>query len=320
MRGSIPELARWLESGAIALAAHVNPDCDTLGSAYAIGQALAHLGARVALVSADEPPAMYDFMPFAGAFVRPDQLPFAPDKLLCVDCADLGRIGDVDGLLDGIRQVAVLDHHLTNECAAAPAVIDETATATGVLALLLIDELGAPLTPDMAICLYAAIATDCGNFSFSNTTPEALIASARCLATGFDIADLTYRLFRARRPARIRLLGAALNGIEYRLGGRLALIRVTAQMSAAAGAGPEDLDGIVNFGVDTEGVELSIVAEERQGFTRFSLRSKERINVAALAAAFGGGGHERAAGCSIALPFGDAIHAMLPAAEGALEE
>jgi len=173
--------------------------------------------------------------------------------------------------------------------------------------------MGVPLTRDIAMCLYVAIVTDIGNFSFSNTTQEAFIAAGECLGAGLDISDLTYRLFRMRSAGRTRLLGRALNGIEYLQGGQLALIRLYLSDFEECGAQSSDTEGIVNFGIDTEGAEIAVLAVEKPDGVKFSLRSRERVNVAQALSALGGGGHARAAGVMIHLPMQQAVSQVLSA-------
>jgi len=151
------------------------------------------------------------------------------------------------------------------------------------------------------------IITDCGNFGFSSTTAATLGTAARCAAAGLDISDLSYRLFREKSAARTKLLGRALSGIEYIREGKVALIRITEQMKRECGASAGDVDGIVNYGIETQGVEFSLLAEEIGTDASMSLRSKNYVNAAEAAKALGGGGHARAAGVTLSLTLEEAI-------------
>lgn len=314
-------MAEWLKShDDIALVTHISPDGDTLGSALALMHALNAMGKRAVVCNRDEMPGYLKFLPGWEQIVTPDALPFPPKAVLAVDCADEARMGSAIGLIKEGVDAAVIDHHETNRMAFTPAWVEGEEAATGVLVQSLLSELGLLMTSDMAMCLYAAIASDTGNFNFGNTTPEALCAAAECLKAGFDLADLSFRLFRMRSQGRTRLLGRALNGIEYLEDGRIALIRLKKSEFAEYGAIDSDTEGVVNFGIDTEGVEVAILAVERTGSTKFSLRSRNYVNVAQAAAALGGGGHSRAAGVTLQLPMDEAVEQVLSAMVKAVRE
>ena len=292
---TIPELAAWIKArDDIAVVAHVSPDGDTLGSGLALIRALTKLGKRSALVSADPVPHMYQFLPGVDGVVKPDMLPFVPRCVLFEDVAAMDRAGD-KGALSHVADTALIDHHPTNPQFAV------------LSALRLIDELGVALDKDMALLLYTAIATDTGNLSFSNTTSEAARGIARCLDVGFDIADASLRLFRLRTRARTMLLGMALSAVEFYCEGRIAVTRVSSLMYEVSGASRADTEGVINFLIETEGVEAAVLAEERDIFTtKFSLRTDGTIDAGEVAAFFGGGGHSRAAGMTMHLPMFEA--------------
>lgn len=304
---TIPELAAWIEArDDIAIVAHVSPDGDTLGSGLALTRALTVLGKRAALVSQDKVPHMYRFLPGIDRIYAPDALPFEPKCVLYEDVAAMDRAGD-RGALSRVEDTALIDHHGTNPCFAKLCIIDAEASATGVLVLRLIDELGVALDDEMAVTLYAAITTDTGNLAYSNTTPEAVRAVARCLEAGFDIEDVNLRLFRLRTRARTMLLGMALSGVEFLCDGRIAVTRISSLMYEVSGASIADTEGIINILIETEGVQCAVVGEERDVFvTKFSLRSDGRIDVGEVAHFFGGGGHKQAAGMTIRLPLNEA--------------
>ena len=309
---TIPELAAWIEArDNIAVVAHVSPDGDTLGSGLALVRALTKIGKRTALVSADKVPHMYEFLPGTDKVCAPNALPFEPSCILYEDVAAYDRAGD-KGALARIMDTALIDHHPTNPCFALLCVIDEKASATGVIALRLIDHLGVKLDSEMALTLYAAIATDTGNLSYSNTTAEAAHGIARCLEVGFDVEDASRRLFRLRTRPRTMLLGMALSAVEFICEGRIAVSRISSLMYDVCGATAADAEGIINILIETEGVDAAIVADERGVFhTKFSLRSTGKIDVGDVAHFFGGGGHKQAAGMTIHLPLHEATDEVI---------
>ena len=317
----IKALADWLKNhDDIAIVTHVNPDGDALGSSLALWHALTAMGKRAFVCDRDEVPAHLRMLPGWEKVVLPADIPFAPRAVLAVDCADAARMGSAGELMKELIETAVIDHHETNATTITPALVDAGASASGVLVHQVLRELDAPMTDDIALCLYIAISTDTGNFAFSNTTPDALTAVAECLKQEIDLADVNFRLFRMRSAARTKLLGRALNSMEYLADGKMAVLQLTLADFAETGADDADTEGVVNFGIDTEGVEVSILAVERLNNTKFSLRSRHYVNVAQVAHALGGGGHSRAAGVTVQLPLKEAVDQVVAAFLAALEE
>lgn len=320
-RAKTEAIAQWLKANDdIAIITHIMPDGDALGSSLALMHALKTMGKRAFVCNRDEVPGYLYMLPDWETVVMPDALPYPPKAVIAIDCADEGRMGTAGSLMQGNIAKAVIDHHETNETEIVPALVDGEASASGVLVLDVIKELGIQITKEIALCLYVAISTDTGNFSFSNTTPEALHAVADCLKAGVDVSDLSFQLYRKKTQARTKLLGRALNGIEYLENGQIALIRLHRADFAECGAFDPDTEGVVNFGIDTAGAEVAILAVERVGSTKFSLRTRERINAAQVAASIGGGGHARAAGVTLQLPLEESVKEVTAAFTKAVRE
>lgn len=308
----IKAVAQWLrEQDDIAIVTHVSPDGDAFGSTLALMHALRAMGKRAFVCNQHAVPDFLRLLPGSEEVVTPDALPFPPRAVMSVDSAEPKRLGTAAELLKDGLPVAMIDHHETNTADFETAFVDGKAAAAGSMVYEVLKELGTELTKEIASCLYVAISTDTGNFSFSCTTPEALIAVSECLKTGFDIADLSYRLFRMKSMPRTRLLGRVLNGIEYLADGKLALLRVQRKDIVDCGATDADTEGIVNVGLDTEGTEVAIIATEKPDGTKISLRSRDTVNVAQAVSALGGGGHAQAAGVTIHQPMNDALETVL---------
>ncbi len=300
---TIPELANaLLACERVAIIPHISPDGDALGSALSVRHALVKLGKQAAVVCDDAPPRMYTFLPGIGSVVTPERLSFVPDGALLVDVSSKDRAGRS---LDVSRQAAtrlLIDHHATTDGFTGLSVIKAGASSTGELILALIDALSVPLDADLAVLLYAAIATDTGNFSFSNTTPEAMRAVARLLEAGLNIDECNRKLFRLRSVSRTRLIGEGLSRMEFAAAGRIAYIQLTDEVFEACAATHEDTEGLVNYLNEMEGVEVCFLVEQRGQDSKASLRSNGKIDVAQIARAMGGGGHERAAGVTLKMP------------------
>lgn len=320
---TIERLAEWLAArDDVLLLGHVSPDGDAAGCCLALWHALRALGKRAAVCLPGGVPKMYAWLPGADAALEAGApLPFMPRAALSVDVSDLPRLGEAGrGLYEACPDRAMLDHHATSEGFGDAYHVDGSAAACGELVIELIDALGAGMTRDMAECLFVAISTDCGQFSFSNTRPRTFRAAARCAEAGIDIAGITERLYRTRTLGRTRLLGEVLNGLEISEDGQLAWARLTEDMLARAGAIREDNEGIVNYLLEIDGVRCAVLAEQRGEATKLSLRSKAPLNVARdVAVPFGGGGHDRAAGCTLEEAVEPALQKVLARARAALD-
>ena len=321
-RATIDQLAAWLRAhDDFVLIGHVSPDGDAAGSCLATMLALRAMGKRAYVSLPGGIPEMYGMYPHANEVILPGEAqPFAPKTAFALDVSDEGRLGDARALFDACADRAVLDHHATNPGFGDLCCVDGGAAATGELAVSLIEALGVPLTREMAQWLYIAISTDCGQFNYSNTRPETMEAAAKLLRAGVDVAHLTRELYRTRSRARTQLLGLVLGGLCVSEDGKVAWARLTSEMFERAGALREDNEGIVNYLLEIRGVEVAVLAEERDGATKFSLRSKETVDVAAqVACPFGGGGHARAAGCTLMLPVEAALERVLEQVKSAIE-
>ena len=249
------------------------------------------------------------------------ELPFAPRTGFAVDVSEPHRLGDGRALFEACAHRAVLDHHATNPGFGEVCVVDGDAAACGELAVALTRALGVEMDQEMGQWLFIALATDSGRFGYSSTRAETLEAAADCLRAGADVDGITQQLYRTRSEGRTRLLGLVLAGLEMNADRTMCWARLTDDMLSRAHALREDNEGIVNYLLEIRGVQFACLAEERgSGQTKFSLRSKGRVDVAAdVAVPLGGGGHACAAGVTLNLPMEEALNTVLKTAEAALK-
>ncbi|MGI6239789.1 MAG: DHH family phosphoesterase [Christensenellales bacterium] len=313
------EFAAWLLSyDDIAVIGHISPDGDAVGSSLAVARALLLLGKRAAVVLADGVPQKYRFLPGADEVCGVDALPFSPQCALAVDTSEPRRLGDALFIFENSPHKGCLDHHETNAGFGDACFIDGARASTGELALDLIQALGAPIDVEIASNLYIAIAADTGNFNYRNTDARAFAAAAICVRHGADVGELSRRAFRTRSLARTRLLGDALGRIQVTPDGKIAYTRVDSAMLARAGATLEDASGISNYLNEIDGALVGVYFEQQADNTKISWRAACDLNVADVAAQFGGGGHDAAAGANLALPMDAAIQAVLEKTADAL--
>ena len=287
----------------VALISHIMPDGDTLGSALALSMHLRAEGKDTALFCEQPVPLTYRFLHLSEAFRTPDTWDARKETyplVIAIDCSDLERLGDCRPIYDGAECTVNIDHHISNERYAAINLVDDSAAAVGEIIYSLIREAGGTVDKPMAQALYAAVSTDTGNFSYSNTTPATHRIAAALLECGIDVYTLNNILFRTHTLERTRLLALVLSTLEMRREGTVALLTATDEMMRQSGAGESETEGMINFAREIGTVEVGILFRSRgDGTVKVSFRSKEYVDVSALAQSFGGGGHKRAAGCTI---------------------
>jgi phosphoesterase RecJ-like protein len=281
----------------VLLLTHEHPDGDGIGSLLALRLALQALGSHPVGVLLQPCPTKYRFLPDADQLLT--DLPAHPfDCAVDLDCDGEARLG---ALLPAFRACPVtisIDHHLAECDFADTNWCDGTAAATGLLIHLLLSYLGVSITPDIATCLYTAIATDTGFFRFQNTSPQALRACADLVAAGADPAYIARQASEAIALPKALLLGRAFASLQL-CDDLLAAAVLTLEDYQAAHALPEHTDGIIDELKRLDGPPIiALLREETPGTWRVSLRS-QGPDVAAICRQFGGGGHRLAAGCEI---------------------
>lgn len=297
----------------IAVTSHQQPDGDSLGSMLALGRQLAELGKTVHLLLDDEVPAMYRFLPGWEQIRRPQPLERA-DVLVVLDAGEWHRVGAVAQISYGTA--INIDHHLGNTIAEELSCIDTGAAATGELVYHLVQALApADKSADIATCLYTAIVTDCGFFRYANTSPAVLRIAATLVEWGAQPKEIAENV-ETRSAATLTALGKVLDTLEVHANGRIAFISLDQELAGKV----ESTEGFVNYPRAIEGVEIAALFKETEsGVVRVSLRSKN-ADVNAVARSFSGGGHHRAAGCTIKGTLSDAKARVLEQALIQLED
>ena len=164
----------------------------------------------------------------------------------------------------------------------------------------LIEAMGVEIDSEMAELLYIAVATDTGCFKYANTTAETHIIAGKCIEKGFDLAAVNNEHFEKKSMARSRIERLVYEGLSFRAGGRIASIFITQQMRADTGATDDDVDEFSSIPRQIEGVDAGItVYEQKDGSMKISLRTTAAVDASEICAVFGGGGHTRAAGCTV---------------------
>ncbi len=319
-------IAEWLRTeNGFTLIAHVSPDGDTIGSSLALYGVLTAMGKRVRVVCDQRMPATYAFLPYADQLTGIEDLKDTQEyqNAIAVDCADMKRMGQAAEIFHAATQTGNIDHHRTNPLYGDYILHDDHAAATGELIYGIWRELGAGLegepAQNIAICLFTAISTDTGNFSYSNTTPETFHIAGALLETGFDISTVNRYLYRTVPLGKTRLLGFVLSNMQLYENGKIGMALVRLEDLDRLGALAEDAEGTIDGIRDVASVEIAIlVRQSRDGTYKASMRSKQYADVSAIAHVYGGGGHVHAAGCTLEGEPEQIMDKLLAAAKGAL--
>jgi bifunctional oligoribonuclease and PAP phosphatase NrnA len=299
--GTIEQKQRFL------LTSHARPDGDAVGSLLALYQVLLQRGKQAVPVLSDPVPLLYKGLPFADRIAHTSSVQQDYDAAIILECDSLQR-----SRVAGLERLFVIniDHHSTGKQFAQMNWIDPAACAVGEMVYRLALASGAKITPQIATCLYTAVLTDTGSFSYAGTNDRTFELAQQLVRFGADPVQIAQSIYFSSPTSKMRLLGYALNNLHRE--GELAWMYVTQHDVERSGGIEEDLEGLVNYAVGIAGVEVAAFFRElpNQRF-RVSLRSKGAIDVARIAEIFGGGGHKCASGFSIDGPLSVAANRVL---------
>ena len=300
---------------------HEHPEADALGSALAHALIIESLGGRATAVCADPVPSMYDFMPGIERF-RTDPDPDLDYDLIVVgDCGDLKRVGRLlteHAELFGRVPIIDIDHHISNRGFGVVDWVDATAAATCEMTTLLACAMGVPLDVaggQLAASLIAGVVIDTANFQHPNTTPRTLRVAAELLASGAPLFESARALYRTKPNRQLRLFGLVLGRLRDELDGRIVWSTLTEADYLAAGAGPQDTEGLIDLLSQSSTADIAVLLKQDGERTRISVRTREGgVDATDLCGRFGGGGHARAAGATVPTPIEEAPAVVLPEA------
>lgn len=281
------------------VASHSNPDGDALGSLAAMGHLLAALGKRFALYNQSGVPAGYDWLPLPGpVLTRVPADGFA--WTIVLDCGAAHRVGDDLAPRLAPERTINIDHHLGNPEFGAVNWVDTTMSSVGEMVAHLAHDLDAPLDGPLGEAVYLAMVTDTGSFTFGNTQPRVLSLAAEIISLGLDVAAFNHKLLNSWSPGRLALWSLVLGRARYARDGKVGLVRIGRADLEATGTTALDTDNLVNMVRRVRGVQVAVsLREDEPRRIKFSLRSSGDVNVQAMAATLGGGGHRNAAGGTV---------------------
>ena len=302
----------------VLIICHTDPDPDTLGSALGLKQIFEKLN-KTAYVVCDSKVndricGFFEITPELDLCLC-ENSGFKHDYIICVDAASVNLIGKYNKYYSENTETneidLVIDHHYTNSFYGKETYLDDKTSAAGEIIFNLARVLNIEIDQIMAKNLYCAITCDSGSFRYSSTTPKTMQIASDLIATGFDFAKLNRLIYQNKTMTQVAIERLAYNSLKFCLNGKIAFVIITAEMKKNAGLEGVKIDGINEIPRNIEGVEVGAVIKESElgdsererdltsgkKIYKISLRSNEYVNVAEVAARFGGGGHMRAAGC-----------------------
>lgn len=300
------------ENSTFLITSHLGPDGDSIASELALRLILKKLKKSVVICNHDPVPEAYAFLPgsetirmMEGALIprsRSGDKQF--DVSIVLDSAELSRIAAPDSnIIKAIKEAGIIiniDHHQQNVRFGHLNLVDTKRAAVGEQIYEFIRPLGCKLDKNLALCLYVGILTDTGSFKYVNTTPRTHQIVAELLKTGIEPNQVAGLIYNTATPPTLKLLGLTLASLKASPDGKVAWMSITREMFEESGAGPSQTAGFINHGCSLRDSEVTVLFMETSNHRiEVSFRSKNTLNVDRLARTFGGGGHIRAAACTI---------------------
>ena len=311
----------------IILTIHHRPDGDCIGSALAMRQTLLQLGKDVRIIAPHKTPPNLAFLDPQHCITALEEMTEADtrffqtaDLLFVLDTSSWAQLGEMAApFRESSAKKIVLDHHIKGDDIGAEKFIDFHAEATGTLVVRATDALGVPMTRDIAESAFIAIASDTGWFRFSSVTSETFRTAGRLMDVGVQPDELYRNIHEQESLGRIRLVGRTLSKVETYLDGQFLLTWIRLDDFEAAGALASDSEDIINMLLQVRDSKMAVlISELKNKAFKVSFRSRCAVDCSVLAAQFGGGGHKKAAGASLSLPFEQTKRALIEAVTEAL--
>ncbi len=282
----------------VAVIPHINEDPDALGSCCAFASVLRSMGKTAVIYISGAVEKRLDFI--GGDYVIYDmKKKYSHDLCACLDCGDIKRLGNREKLFDEIGNSINIDHHSTNTYFADANHVDGNAAAAAEILYTLFDEMGVKMNSEIARYLYIAIASDTGSFKYCNVSPKTMRVAAELLEYDFDNSEVSRRLFDCESLNGALISAEVTTGIRSYKGGKIRVVSVSDELYKKYNLEVKDVPNMVDIPRRIDGTEVAVCIKSQDGTMRINLRSNGDADVSKTAVKFGGGGHPRAAGCSI---------------------
>lgn len=282
----------------ICLTAHVNPDGDSVGSTLALAKFIENqMNKSVDVVISDEISSSFNFLPGISKVKKEiDSI----DLLITLDSADIDRLALDKSLIENAKCIINIDHHVTNTNFGDINFVDGKSSSTGEVLYEMIEILKGEITKDIATCLYTSISTDTGSFKYTNTTSRTHYIASKLLEKDIDLETINIELYQKRSIEKTKLLMEGVKNLTLLENDTVGIVAIDNDTLKKCDATIQDTNMIVDFirGIDTVNLAC-LIRPIDENSSKASLRSKKNIDVSKIASVFGGGGHAKAAGCTI---------------------
>ncbi|MCR4841843.1 MAG: bifunctional oligoribonuclease/PAP phosphatase NrnA [Eubacterium sp.] len=303
----------------VGISGHVRPDGDCIGSVLGcynyIAQNYPEIDVHVYLDNIVE---CFEFLPASEKIEKHREYKAPFDLFISLDCADRERLGDSVKLFKAAKNTVCIDHHVSNKGFADENFIEPNRSSASELLYTMLDP--DKVTEEVAVCLYTGIVHDTGVFQYSCTGRETMSIAGRLIEFGFDFPRIIEESFFAKSYAQNKATGLVVCGSSLHAGGKVIVGTLTFKQMKEVGVDVSHLDGIVNQLKVTEGVHVAVFVHQNSDGWKVSMRS-DGVNVSDVAVSFGGGGHVRAAGCTLReMTLEEAVDTILVPVIKAVEE
>ena len=285
----------------IVILTHESPDGDAVGSSLALYLALKELNKKSVELIIPVFPKAFGFLPGVNEILKKGTMD-SYDLVIALDVADVSRLNNCIEYFENSKVKISIDHHGSNTMFADYNFVNPTSAAAGQVLMVLFEYLQIELTKEIAECLYAAIVSDTGGLKYQNVTVDTFECVQILIKKGINSSEISRKMIDIMTYPRFNLTRLALDRLEFFEDGKIAFTYINLEDEKKFDAGEGDHEGIVNWGKDIEGVEVSIFLHESIDGYKVSLRSIDKVNVADICLLFNGGGHRQAAGCKLKMP------------------
>ena len=290
----------------IGITFHLSSDGDSIGSALALMLGLRKLKKIAYIISKEELPKQYDFLPNSNEIDGNTRHPVENTEcLVCLDCGKIARLNSYLDFKGNNFMLINLDHHLSNDMYGDLNYVDTKSAAVGEIIYKLLLRLKVCIDNDIASCLYTSIVTDSGAFKYSNTTEITHKIAGKLIDIGINFSEIHRIIYENKNLYRVKLLGKVINNLYLCSNDRLCVMEVTKSMLNSLNISSPDTSDIISTGMEIDSVDVAALFKETDDGIKVSLRSKPDFDVRRIAEMFGGGGHKKASGFSVNLPMAE---------------
>lgn len=285
------------EASSIALISHLDPDGDNLGSLTALSKSLLNLGKKVYPIEFDKIPENLKFLP--NLDLLSDKIDINIDMIICLDCANYKRLGQIDELFNKAKYRINIDHHQSNEFYGDVNIVKKGYSSTCELVFDLINEINLPIDKEISMSLLTGISTDTGRFLYSATTADTLAKASRLVENGADMMKINELIYQSKKFEAQLLENEILSKTQI-YNDYVAFGFVMTDQLNKYNVEISDIDSVINTFRDTDKIKISVlIKQQTENEYKVSFRSKGNIDVGLIAKNLGGGGHKNAAATRI---------------------